>query len=236
MRLQVKGRHLDVTDALFQYAERKLGKLSRHLSDESRLELELIVEQNPSISDDQVAEATIWTKGPVLRAREASTDMYASIDMVAEKLERQVKRYRERRSRKGAKHIASHVAHLPEPVATLPEEDEAVIVKTKQFNMKPMTEEEAMLQLELIGHDFFVFVNNQTGGAAAGTLNATWSSGNSCSVSASSVLQNTQHFYCTGAGTLLGASTNLTGRLVLSDSACGVKEPPVCDPKVEVCK
>ena len=80
------------------------------------------------------------------------------------------------------------------------------------------------------------FVNNQTGGAAAGTLNATWSSGNSCSVSASSVLQNTQHFYCTGAGTLLGASTNLPGRLVLSDFACGVKEPPVCDPKVEVCK
>ena len=162
MRLQVKGRHLDVTDALFQYAERKLGKLSKHLSDESRLELELIVEQNPSISDDQVAEATIWTKGPVLRAREASTDMYASIDMVAEKLERQVKRYRERRSRKGAQHIASHVAHLPEPVATLPEEDEAVIVKTKQFNMKPMTEEEAMLQLELIGHDFFVFVHAES--------------------------------------------------------------------------
>ena len=162
MRLQVKGRHIEVTDSLFQYAERKLSKLARHLSDESRCELELIVEHNPSISENQVAEATIWTKGPVLRAREASTDMYASIDMVAEKLERQVKRYRERRSRKGAHHIASHVAHAPEPVATLPEEDEAVIVKTKQFNMKPMTEEEAMLQLELIGHDFFVFVHAET--------------------------------------------------------------------------
>ena len=159
MRLQVKGRHLDVTDSLFQYAERKLGKLSRHLSDESRVELELIVEHNPSIQQDQVAEATIWTKGPVLRARESSTDMYASIDLVSEKLERQVKRYRNRRSRKGAHHIATHVAPGPEPVATLPEEDEAVIVKTKQFNMKPMTDEEAMLQLELIGHDFFVFVN-----------------------------------------------------------------------------
>ncbi len=161
MRLQVKGRHLDVTDSLFQYAERKLGKLSRHLSDESRVELELIVEHNPSIQQDQVAEATIWTKGPVLRARESSTDMYASIDLVSEKLERQVKRYRNRRSRKGAHHIATHVAPGPEQVATLPEEDEAVIVKTKQFNMKPMSDEEAMLQLELIGHDFFVFVNSE---------------------------------------------------------------------------
>jgi len=162
MRLQVKGRHIDVTDSLFQYAERKLSKLARHLSDESRCELELIVEHNPSISENQVAEATVWTKGPVLRAQESSTDMYASIDLVAEKLERQVKRYREKRSRRQAEHIAQHHNHgaaEPTPVATLPEGDEAMIVKTKQFNMKPMTEEEALLQLELIGHDFFVFVN-----------------------------------------------------------------------------
>ncbi len=159
MRLQVKGRNIDVTDPLFGYAERKLGKLSRHLSDESRCELELAVEHNPSISDDQVAEATVWTKGPVLRARESSTDMYASIDLVAEKLERQVKRYRERRTRKQAQHIASHTAPPPEDAAPLPDEETAVIVKQKQFNMKPMTPEEAMLQLELIGHDFFVFTN-----------------------------------------------------------------------------
>jgi hypothetical protein len=81
------------------------------------------------------------------------------------------------------------------------------------------------------------FVNNQTGGAGAGTLSATWSSGNSCSVSPSKVLPSTQHFYCTGAGTLLGASTNLPGRLVLSDFSCGdIKEPPPCDPKKEICK
>ena len=102
----------------------------------------------------------MWTKGPVLRARESSTDMYASIDLVAEKLERQVKRYREKRTRRQAEHMAHHHAPAdPSPVATLPEEDEAMIVKTKQFNMKPMTDEEALLQLELIGHDFFVFVN-----------------------------------------------------------------------------
>ena len=79
------------------------------------------------------------------------------------------------------------------------------------------------------------FVNNQTGGAAPGTLNAVWSSGNSCSTAPSAVNKSTQHFYCTGAGTLLSASTNLPGKLVLSDFSCGTKEPPTCDPKVEVC-
>jgi putative sigma-54 modulation protein len=159
MKLQVKGRNVDVTDSLFSYAERKLGKLARHLSDESRCELELAVEHNPSITARQVAEATVWTKGPVLRARETSTDMYASIDLVTDKLERQVKRYRQRRTRKGAQHIAVHHTSVPDEPVRLPDEESAVIVKSKQFNMKPMNPEEAMLQLELIGHDFFVFVN-----------------------------------------------------------------------------
>ena len=163
MKLQVKGRNVDVTDSLFSHAERKLGKLAKHLSDESRCELELAVEHNPSINERQVAEATIWTKGPVLRARESSHDMYASIDHVADKLERQVKRYRDRRTRKSAQHMAVHHAPPPDDSAALPDEESAVIVKTKHFNMKPMPPEEAMLQLELIGHDFFVFQDAESG-------------------------------------------------------------------------
>jgi hypothetical protein len=81
------------------------------------------------------------------------------------------------------------------------------------------------------------FVNNQTGGASAGTLSAIWSSGDSCNVSASSVNKNAQHFNCVASGTLLSASTNLPGKLVLSDFSCGSKEPPPpCDPKVEKCE
>ncbi|HUZ84405.1 MAG TPA: ribosome-associated translation inhibitor RaiA [Gaiellales bacterium] len=159
MRLQVQGRNVDVTDALFAHAEKKLGKLSRHLADDTRCELELSVEHNPSIPDSQTVEATVWTKGPVLRARESSNDMYVSIDAVSEKLERQVVRYRERRTRKAANHIANHHAtSLAESGAVEPDDD-AAIVKTKQFTVKPMLPEEAMLQLELIGHDFFVFTN-----------------------------------------------------------------------------
>lgn len=77
------------------------------------------------------------------------------------------------------------------------------------------------------------FVNNQTGGAAAGTLNATWDSGDACTVGASAVNQNTQHFYCTASGTLQSASTNLPGRLVLSDFSCDEKKPPECIPTKE---
>jgi ribosome hibernation promoting factor len=159
VRLQVKGKNLEVSDSLYQYAEEKLGKLERHLNDATRLELELAVEKNPSISDRQVAEATVWTKGPILRARESSDDMRASIDLLAEKLERQVKRYREKRQRKQVARHGPHHQHDAEPRPVVPDEAEPLIVKTKQFAIKPMTPEEAVLQLELIGHDFFVFRN-----------------------------------------------------------------------------
>jgi putative sigma-54 modulation protein len=155
MRLQVKGRNVEVTDSLKSYALEKLGKLEKHLNDAARLELELQVERNPSISENQVAEATIWTKGPVLRARESSTDMRASIDLLVAKLERQARRYRDKRRRGPGR--GNH-----QPVETIPvvaDEETPVIVKTKQFAIKPMSPEEAVLQLELIGHDFFVFQN-----------------------------------------------------------------------------
>jgi ribosome hibernation promoting factor len=157
VRLQVKGRNVEVTDSIRQYAEEKLGKLERQLADPTRVELELAVERNPSISANHVAEATIWTKGPVLRAREASADHKASIDQLVDKLERQVKRYREKRRRyRGAPNEA------PIPDNAVPVEGEPRIVKSKRFPVKPMSPEEAVLQLELVGHDFFVFQNAET--------------------------------------------------------------------------
>jgi putative sigma-54 modulation protein len=157
VRLQVKGKNVEVSDSLKDYARQKLSKLEKHLNDASRLELELQVERNPSISENQVAEATIWTKGPVLRARESSSDMKASIDLLVEKLERQARRYREKRRRGPGR---NHDQPLGRPVVA--EEESPVIVKTKQFAVKPMSPEEAVLQLELVGHDFFVFLNGET--------------------------------------------------------------------------
>ena len=158
MRLQVKGKNVDVSDSLKDYAAQKLGKLDKHLHDAARLELELQVEKNPSISENQVAEATVWTKGPILRARESSTDMKASIDQLVDKLERQARRYRDKRRRGPGK--SSH--HPVEGTPVVSDEDSPLIVKTKQFPVKPMSPEEAVLQLELVGHDFFVFQNAET--------------------------------------------------------------------------
>jgi putative sigma-54 modulation protein len=95
MRLQVKGKNVEVSPAIREYAESKLAKLDRQLAEQTQVELELWEEKNPSIAASHVAEGTIFTKGPTLRAREASPDMRASIDQLVEKLERQVKPYRE---------------------------------------------------------------------------------------------------------------------------------------------
>jgi putative sigma-54 modulation protein len=155
MRLQVKGKNLEVSDSIREYAEQKIGKLGRHLNDPTRVEVELAVEKNPSISDNQVAEATVWTKGPVLRARESSSDMKASIDRLADKLQRQVKRYRQKRRSRGSRQEREQ----PTGVPLGGDGTEPMIVKSKQFPVNPMTPEEAVLQLELVGHDFFVFQN-----------------------------------------------------------------------------
>jgi putative sigma-54 modulation protein len=157
MQLEVKGRNVEISDSIRSYAETKLRKLERQLSDPTVVELELTVERNPSIAENQVAEATVWTKGPVLRAREASGDMKASIDQLAEKLARQVKRYREKR--RGGRTRAEQ----PDVAPAALDGAEPLIVKSKQFPVKPMSPDEAVLQLELIGHDFFVFQNAESG-------------------------------------------------------------------------
>src|SRR3989442_8655980 len=161
MRLQVKGKNVEVSDSIRRYAEDKLQKLDRQLHELTQVELELRVEKNPSISANQVAEATIWTKGPTLRAREASTDMKASIDQLTEKLLRQVEHYRAKR--RGRQVRSNDIPpggsmSIPGEEATGPR-----IVKTKQFSVKPMSAEEAALQLELVGHDFFVFRSDESG-------------------------------------------------------------------------
>src|SRR3954451_22465863 len=107
MRLQVKGKNVEVTPSMREYAERKLAKLGKQLAEPTQVDVELSGERNPSSAASHVAEATIFTKGPTLRAREASPDMRASIDQLAEKLERQVKRYREKRVEEPRRHSSN---------------------------------------------------------------------------------------------------------------------------------
>ena len=104
MRLQVKGKNVEVSPSIREYAERKLAKLSKQLAEPTQVEVELWEYKNPSVAASHVAEGTIFTKGPTLRAREESPDMKVSIDQLVVKLERQVKRYRERRTVEPRRH------------------------------------------------------------------------------------------------------------------------------------
>jgi putative sigma-54 modulation protein len=161
MRLSVKGRNVEVSDAVRRYAEEKLDRLARQLAEPTEVEVELTLEPNPSISRNHVAEATIWTKGPTLRAREAAPGFETAIDELSAKLERQVKRYREKRSRREAGRRANGTA--PSEPGFSADQLERMIVKSKSFDLQPLTPDEAALQLELVGHDFFVFENADSG-------------------------------------------------------------------------
>ena len=183
MKTQIKGRNVTITDALQQYANEKIEHvhmllLQRKIDEVTRVELELMVEKNPSIPEPCIAEATVFTRGPVIRARESSTDMYAAIDLVSDKLVRRVKKYHDRAHGK-TRHGHDKLALPAEPdaelapvaAALLPDEliagethagDNGRVVKTKQFALKPMSVNEATLQLELVGHDFFVFTNAES--------------------------------------------------------------------------
>lgn len=116
MQLQVKGRNLEVSESIRSYAERKLAKLDKQVHALTRIEIELAVEKNPSVAENQVAEATVWLKGHTLRAREATRDMKASIDELTEKLLRQVREERAKKTskRKIDKHARDADSTLPD--------------------------------------------------------------------------------------------------------------------------
>jgi putative sigma-54 modulation protein len=110
VRVQVKGKNVEITPSLREYAELKLAKLDKQLAEATQVELELSEEKNPSIAASCVAEATIYAKGTTLRAREVSFDLRTSIDQVVAKLERQVKRYRDKRVHEPRRHAEHHGA------------------------------------------------------------------------------------------------------------------------------
>ncbi|TLM98508.1 MAG: ribosome-associated translation inhibitor RaiA [Actinobacteria bacterium] len=166
MQITVTGRHMPVTDAIRDYAEEKISKAARiHDRDEMSVEVVLHVEKNPANPNRDVAEVTAHMKGAVVRAEEAAPDMYAAIDLVAEKLERQMRKYKTRLvDRRNGKHAVVKTAPGDTEIPSmLDEEDEGAIVRTKRIDMKPMTPDEAIMQLELLGHDFYVFSNAEEG-------------------------------------------------------------------------
>lgn len=155
---------MDITPALKQYAEEKIGKIGRHFDQVQKAQVVLNVERRGELGKAEIAEVTVWGDGVILRGEEASADMYASIDSVVEKLQKQIEKYRSRiiekrridESRKRKLRAAAAEAALH----AAPEFPN--VVRIKRFAMKPMTVEDAAIQLDLLGHSFFVFRNAET--------------------------------------------------------------------------
>jgi putative sigma-54 modulation protein len=167
VEVTIHGRNVEVTDRLRTATEEKVGRLSRHHQGWEHAEVHFIEERNPRISAKEVCEATLRGHGKIIRAKAASADSLTSLDKVVDKLEHQIDKLKSRLiSRTHPKHhqIGSP-ARLDDDDDTAAERGPPRIVKSKQFDMKPMTPEEAALQMDVLGHDFYLF-NNTDGGAA----------------------------------------------------------------------
>jgi putative sigma-54 modulation protein len=153
MRFIITGKNIDVTDGLREAIEDKLGKLDRFFSQDTTAQVTMSVEK-----ERQKIEVTIPVKGNIIRSEQVSNDMYVSIDLVEEVIERQLKRYKNKIV--DAKQAASEFAksYVDEDV----DDEEIKIIKTKKFAVKPMDPEEACVQMELLGHNFYVFFNSDT--------------------------------------------------------------------------
>lgn len=165
MQLIVHGRNVEITDWIQEYVEKKVSKLERFLHQAQEGRAELTHSATRAASDRYTAQITIWANGQILRAEESTSDIFASIDATVDKLASQVKRFKGRRydSRRRASAAASIEAEIEATTPTEVEGEEAVaegyIIRRKQFVLQPMSEDEAVEQMELLGHDFFVFFN-----------------------------------------------------------------------------
>lgn len=152
MMVQVRGRNMEVTAALKEYVEKRLGKLDKYLDNLGEAQVTLTVEK-----ESHRIEVTIPINGMILRGEESTGDMYASIDQVVEKLEKQIEKYKGRLLRRSGKPMGDGRYTAPGADDEGPE-----VVRTKKFAFKPMAVEEAVLQMNLLGHNFFVFSNAET--------------------------------------------------------------------------
>ena len=163
MQLELKGRNVEITDRLREYVERKINRLDRYLPTIDEARMELTVHRTRSAQDRHVAQLTVRDRGTILRAEERSSDLSASIDAVMDKMYRQVMRYKGKRYH-GRPHTRTteDILEDADDMELLAEEPRSV-VRTKRFPTPPMDEEEAIQQMELLGHDFFVFLNAESG-------------------------------------------------------------------------
>ena len=154
MRITISGKNIDITDGLRQAVEDKLSKLERYFTPETDIVVTLSVEK-----ERQKIEVTIPVKGNIIRSEQVSNDMYVSIDLVEEVIERQLKKYKNKivDQKQSAGNFQQEFIEKE-----IEDEEKIKIIRTKRFGMKPMYPEDACIQMELLGHNFFVFQNAET--------------------------------------------------------------------------
>ncbi len=158
MEYRIHGKKFKITSDVKNYVETKLGRLDKYFENPERLEATVVIRTDGVM---QVVEITVPAKKMILRAEEAHKDPFAAIDLVLDKLERQIRKNKTRMSKKGNKERFSDLVldfEVPKE-----EKDKTKIVKRKEVELKPMSEEEAILQMKLIDHDFFIFRNAKNG-------------------------------------------------------------------------
>lgn len=155
MHVNVRGKNIEVTNALRDYVVKKIGKLQKYFENLQEAQAMLSV-----VKGRHIIEVTMPLNGMLLRGEEESEDMYSSVDQVMEKLEKQIEKYKTRLSRKARTN--GNKAGAAGGDGGKWEEDDRKIVKTKRFTIKPMRTDEAIMQMDLLGHDFFVFINSET--------------------------------------------------------------------------
>ena len=172
MKLVIQGKNIEITDAIRSYVDQKITKSVHHFKHlTNEVDVNLSVAKNGRTPPKQSAEVTLYINGAVVRAEESSENLYASIDLVANKITRQLRKYKEKRNGRNAASVKPNDALLSSDSPTVnvsellnkaPELPDAVL-RTKYFSMPPMTVAEALEQLELVDHDFYMFSNAETG-------------------------------------------------------------------------
>jgi putative sigma-54 modulation protein len=163
MQLIVHGRNVEVTDWIREYVNKKVGRLERYLNQVSDARIELSHNATRAANDRFTAQLTMWANGAILRAEESTADIIASIDLTVDKMSRQIRRFKGRRYQNRRRQSAAVnaeaelTATMVEEVEEADEEEVGHIIRRKEFLLQPMDEEEALAQMELLGHDFFIY-------------------------------------------------------------------------------
>ena len=165
LKFNIRGENIEVTDSIREYVKKKISKLEKYFGENTDATANVNLKVYSNRDREEKVEVTILLPYLTLRAEETSQDLYGSVDLVTDKLERQIRKYKTKVNRKSREKGFKNLDFTAGEVSDEPV-DELAVVRTKQFSLKPMDNEEAILQMDMLGHDFFIFEDSETNGVS----------------------------------------------------------------------